>query len=553
MLVLIALLAGLGFIFIGTQFLTANMKQVAGPRFHALVARATGHPLRAAAVGVAAGAVIQSTNAVTFIVVGLVSAGTATVQAAMPIVTWCYAGTTLRLLLASVDLSAVSLLMIGGVGVAFLLGYDRDARHRHLVAAAMGLAMLLYGVDLTVQAAVPLRESETVRGVLRAADQFYLWGLVAGTALATVVQGQTVSVIAIALAQGGLLGLDQTILIVVGANLGSGIMSALQGAGLAGTSRQLSLYQLLLKAIGTAVLLPLLMLEHWGGVPGLTALAAAVSDDAGIRVTLVHWIFQIVAAVVASAADRPLLRLVERLSPPTEDEALAAPEFIDRRAAGDPLAALAMVEREQLRLLRRLPDFLAAVRGEAGAAAGPSAATLRGAGNELVRTIDAFLKAVLQSPLPPAELERLMRRWNCNELLSGLHDALAELSATLAKAGTDPAVAGVAGNLAEAMHALLLTLADEAAAPGEHGVMERLTTDRSAMMRAVRDDLARRSPDLAPAERQTVWRATDLFERINWMLRRYALNLGAVAPPAPPSPPSETPAPEPAPAPAGVA
>ncbi|MFX5340181.1 hypothetical protein ABTD27_19455, partial [Acinetobacter baumannii] len=89
----------------------------------------------AAGVGIAAGAVIQSTNAVTFIIVGLIAAGATTVKAAMPLVTWSYAGSTLRLLLVSVDLGLVTLILLALVGLAFLLGYDRDARWRHMVGA----------------------------------------------------------------------------------------------------------------------------------------------------------------------------------------------------------------------------------------------------------------------------------------------------------------------------------------------------------------------------------------------------------------------------------
>ena len=87
--VLITLLAGLGLIFVGTHFLTVNMKQAAGPSFRKLVRRATESPFKAGLVGFGSGALIQSTNAVTYIVVGLVSAGAITVTQGLPIVTWC--------------------------------------------------------------------------------------------------------------------------------------------------------------------------------------------------------------------------------------------------------------------------------------------------------------------------------------------------------------------------------------------------------------------------------------------------------------------------------
>lgn len=524
---LFMLLAGLGFIFIGTQFLTANMKQVAGPRFHKLVAGATRNPFRAAAVGVGAGAVIQSTNAVTFIIVGLVAAGATTVRAAMPIVTWSYAGSTLRLLLVAVDLGLVTLVMIAALGLAFLLGYDRDGRWRHLVGAILGIALLLYGVQMMVDGSVPLRASALLREILAFADRFYLWGFIAGVLLASVIQGQTVSVIAIALTEGGLLGLDQTMLLVVGANLGAGIQSIMQGAGLTGTTRQLNLYQLILKLIGVGMMLPLLMLEHWAHVPTIRSFVGLVSGDLGIQVTLVHWIFQISAALVATAISAPLFRLIERLSPATAAETLSKPEFIAPAAAAQADVALAMVEREQLRLLQRLPDFLAGLHDAPGTRAVPVVATLRDAGDELARSIDTFLKAALQHQMPPETLDRLMRRWNFNEVLPVLHDALAQFAVTLPRAGKDAGAVRITTTLAEALHALLVILAEEAGGQDVAGpdLMERLTSDRTAMMRRLREDLMRSSPDLSVAERQAVWRLTDMFERITWAMRRLMLNL----------------------------
>ncbi len=533
--VAIGLFAGLGFVFIGTQFLTANMKQVAGPGFHKLVARATGHPLKAMLAGIAAGAVIQSTNAVTFIVISLVSAGAATVRSAMPIVTWSYAGSTLRLLLASLDIGAAIMTGIGLIGLAFLLGYDRNAKYRNLVAALMGLFLLLYGVQLMVQASVPLRDSATLQAVLAFANEFYLWGFIAGTALAAVIQGQTVSVIAVALVDGGVLGIDQAFLIVVGANLGAGIMAIVQGAGLSGTARQLNLYQLVLKLIGVAVMLPLLMLEHFLGVPTVQALVQAITADAALQVTAVHWMFQIVSAVVASLLSSPLFALVERLSPETPAESLSKPRFIQFNDAIEPTAAIAMVQQEQLRLLRRLPLFLRKARRDAVeevdasepllAKAGPK--VLRQAGDELNGTITAFLKQRLQMPGQPADLDALLRLWNANQVLKGLQEALAGLAQGLEALQGSPPVVGFATTLAEAAHALTAAVADEVADldAQSSSLLLALTADRSALMKRLRDDLWQRAPDLNTAERQTVWDMSDQFEKVVWLLNRYALHL----------------------------
>ncbi|MDQ0504562.1 Na/Pi symporter [Xanthobacter agilis] len=537
MSIVVGLLAGLGFIFIGTQFLTANMKQVAGPGFHKLVARATGHPLKAAMVGVAAGAIIQSTNAVTFIVISLVSAGAATVRSAMPIVTWSYAGSTLRLLLASFDIDLVIMSGIAVIGFAFLLGYDRDARYRNLVAAMLGLFLLLYGVQIMVQAAVPLRDSEALRTVLGFADRFYFWGFIAGTVLASVIQGQTVSVIAVALAAGGVLDIDQTFLIVVGANLGTGIMAITQGAGLTGTARQLNLYQLVLKLIGVAVVLPALTIEHYTGVPLIRAFITGLTADAALQVTAMHWLFQIVSALIASTVNGPLFTLLERWSPATTAETLAAPVFITAGADSQPMVAATLVAQEQGRLVHRLPHFLDGICTNvepapetdevARLATRVSSATLREGGEQLATAIDAFLAKALQHPGRQKEQELLLLLWNRNQMLRGLHGSLATFAKGLSGLAKVPDLLPLIANLEVSGHAMLRAIVDELDAFDETSLqlVAALTSDRADVLRKLRQDFIDRAPDLSAQHRQALWSTLDEFEQSVWLLRRFAANL----------------------------
>ncbi len=539
-MIFIELFAGLGFIFIGTQFLTAHMKQVAGAGFHRLVARATGHPLKSMFTGIAAGAVIQSTNAVTFIVIGLVSAGTVTVRSAMPIVTWSYAGSTLRLLLVSLNIAPAIMLGIGALGIAFLMGVDRNAKYRNLVGAVLGLLLLLYGVALMTHAAVPLRNYERLHDILTWANEFYLWGFIAGTAVAVIVQGQTVSVIALALVVAGVLDTEEGILIVVGANLGSGIQTIIQGAGLSGTARQLNLYQLLMKIIGVAVLLPLLLLEHSVGIPTVGALVRGLSADPALQLTGVHWMFQIASATVASVFNTPLLTLVERLSPQTTEEALSKPRFIQFNDSLATMTAVSMVEQEQLRLVQRLPSFLCKVCGDGAAdrqymqpaVEGPTPGVLRKSGDELIGVIDNFLKSRFDMPNQPGDMDRLMRLWNTNQTLKALHEALAALVGGVQALQRIPAVSDFAATISDSAHALTSTMADEMTAFDEdsQALLMAVTSDRTVLMAGLREALWQRAPNLSAAERQLAWDTTDAFENMVWLLNRCAVSLSPSVP-----------------------
>jgi phosphate:Na+ symporter len=534
LIVLITLLAGLGLIFVGTHFLTVNMKQAAGPSFRKLVRRATENPFKAGLVGFASGALIQSTNAVTYIVVGLVSAGAITVTQGLPIVTWCYTGTTLRLFLVSLDLKVITLGLVAVIGILYGLGYNKSHKHGYLVAAGLGLALLMLGVDLTARAGESLRDSQGIRNVLSRADQFFLWGLIAGTILASFLQGMTVSIIALALAQAGVLPIEQAMMIVVGANLGSGIMSAVQGAALKGSERQLTLYQVVLKAIGAAVMVPLMTLEHYTGIPTVRGLIMAITGDVAFQLTLVHWMFQITAALVASPLNPVLVRFVGRLSPPSEEEALSRPQFLTIDAEGRPAEAPQLVEQEQLRLVRRLPDYLAGLRKEEHGEAA-SLEALQNSGKALIGDIDRFLKSALAADPQEQQLDRLLQLWNAADTLGALQDSVAGFANAMPKPGRDPVVDRFIGSLTEGMHAMLETATMELE-EGERVdavLIDQLTADRAELMQQMRDEQTRQDPPLPAAERRALWQATELFERVTWLLRRYAWNLGAISVGAP--------------------
>lgn len=102
----------------------------------------------------------------------------------------------------------------------------------------MGLGLLLMGTDLIKIGAKPLQDVEDFKNLIAFGAQSQLLSLFIGMALAVFTQStSTVAVAAIGMSQSGLFGIDQTLLLVFGANIGSGISTALMAAKLSGTGR----------------------------------------------------------------------------------------------------------------------------------------------------------------------------------------------------------------------------------------------------------------------------------------------------------------------------
>lgn len=118
------------------------MKQMTGRRFRSWVARATGNAFASAMVGVIAGIVTQSSNAVTFIVVSLVTSGMVVMRRALPVLAWANVGTSLLVFLATLDIHLAVLYLLGVVGFCHYFGLNDNDRYRHLVGALFGVGML---------------------------------------------------------------------------------------------------------------------------------------------------------------------------------------------------------------------------------------------------------------------------------------------------------------------------------------------------------------------------------------------------------------------------
>ncbi|MBX9635003.1 MAG: Na/Pi symporter, partial [Magnetospirillum sp.] len=139
--------AGLGFFFVGVRQLSASLTQVAGPRLRTAVRRATANPVMGAGLGALVGMLTQSTNAITFIVIGLVNSGTMPVRAALPVIAWANVGTSVLVFLAAMSFHDAILVMVLLVGAAYFRGIEKAPRYRHIVGALLGLSLLFIGLE----------------------------------------------------------------------------------------------------------------------------------------------------------------------------------------------------------------------------------------------------------------------------------------------------------------------------------------------------------------------------------------------------------------------
>ena len=528
--ILTTLLAGIGLFFTGIRFLGDHLRQLADHRMRVLLARATQNNRSAAAMGFLGGSVMQSMNAVVFVLVSLVTARVIDVRRAHPAINFANLGSSVLVILAAFDPKIPILLLLFATGAMLHGERDHSPRVRQATRALLGLALLGLGLVFIKTSGHSLGELPWMSNLLSASERSLVIAFIVGAVLAFAVQSaSSVTLVTMALSGSGIIDFSHSLLVVYGAGIGGGASTWLLGAAMKGLGKQLVLYQFALKGSGLVLLLPLAMIEFLGHVPlvaaGLDSLPATLS----LKIAFAYLLFQIACDIVMHFADGPVHRLLERVAPPTVAEEISEPQYIYHDAQQDPPSAVLLTTKEQERLLQLLPFYLDSVREDLPAAARDRRMLHQGA-SQVAETCHRFLEALLAVQMSEETLEIAVSLKDRNQLLSGLQETVNELAAAVERvrqvAAAESEARVLAGNLVETLHLMLETLAEAAGQTDAELVMtlKALTADRSDLLHDIRRRLLA-GGSMDGVVRETVFDALSLFERSLWLMRHFAMRL----------------------------
>ncbi len=513
-----AFLGGLGLFFTGIRNLSANMLQIGGRPLRLAIAGDVHQPVLVAIVGIAAGALLQSSNGITFILVSMNTAGLLPISTAMPLLLWANLGTVALVAVAAIDLRLVTLLALGIAGIWLYVDRTAGTARRRVMEVVLAVAMVFLGLEMLRFGTGGLRTSGTATDAIALAGTSGVGAFLLGCVVTVFTQSSSATaILAISATQAGLLPFQGAVMLVLGASIGSGLSVVLMGGSTRGSQRQLVLFQGLTKLLGVAVILPLVIIEeatHW---PLLLRGVRLAFADPGRQLALVYLACQMAALAAYALLAVPVRQLVAALAPRLEAENLARPQFIYDAAVGDADIALILAEKEQARVAARLAPALEEIDEVV------AASIVR-----LCRDIGGFLTSIASSnDGGAAALSRTVLDWLANlqarnEALRSLHETVLQIART--RVGLPPgAAADLANALSQGLGAVLMCV-DDAARSGETddiALLKQLSSDRSSVVDALRRRL------IQTDNQDVVHSLTSLFERAVWLVQRYALLLEA--------------------------
>lgn len=343
---------GLGLFFLGLHLTGQNMRSLSGGGLRQLVQRATGNPWLSGVCGLAAGALMQSATAVTFILVSMVGSGLIRSAAARLIVIWCNVGLTALAFLAAFNIHPVVAFVVGVAGIA--MGSIRRKPWNTIAGAILGVGIILFGLEQLGAGLAPLRNEAWFRQAIEVALHSPFQAFLIGVAASAMLQSNTgAAMVLITLAAGGAFGVEQAAPAIYGTNLGAIALRAFLARGLGGSAIRLVRMEDLFCIFSGVLMMALFFVER-AGVPLVQAFVHSLHDSEAIRCATVFLLSNLIPAVVLSPFV-PLCEVVlQRIWPSDAKEHAGQPKFLRSQALLDPETALDLIPKELGRLFGSL-------------------------------------------------------------------------------------------------------------------------------------------------------------------------------------------------------
>ena len=339
---LLNLLAAVALLIWGTHLVRTGILRVFGANLRQLIAHSVSSRFTAVLSGIGVTAVVQSSTATALIVSSFVGQGLVGLPAALAVMLGADVGTSVMAVVFSMDLSWLSPLFIF-VGVVLFIS-RKDTAVGRVGRVLIGLGLMLLALRLITESTTVLTQSPTVRTLLGALTSDLLLEIFTGAVLAIVSYSSLATVLlTAALAGSGGIPADVALGLVLGANLGSGVLAVLTTLKANVQTRQVPLGNLFFKIIGVIIMTPLtgLWLQH----------VRPYVPETATLVVLFHLAFNIVVGIVCIGLTGTVSRAVQRLLPPESAQQSTAgtrPQHLDPSALATPSLAISCAAREAL-------------------------------------------------------------------------------------------------------------------------------------------------------------------------------------------------------------
>ncbi len=284
-----ALLWGLGLFLYGINIMSEKTEKAFGDRLKSILSKTARGKYTSLITGTAVTAFVQSSSAVTVLLVSLVESRAVSLFQSVGIIMGSNIGTTVTSLLIAFDFSSIAPFFI--LAGAFIKLFAKKEKARCMGDVSFGFGLLFLGLEAMSGAFSSVKDNPVFINMIISSSG-KIGGVLSGILMTVIIQSSSATVgILQGLAAEELVSLNDAVYIVLGQNIGTVITVLLASVGRSTNAKQIGKIHLIFNIAGCLFFLPvcaLLPVGEWLSRLGNPSLA----------VSFFHIVFNIVNTVI---------------------------------------------------------------------------------------------------------------------------------------------------------------------------------------------------------------------------------------------------------------
>lgn len=302
---ILGVIGGLSLFLYGMNMMSHGLEHLAGDHLEKILMRLTDHKIKAVLVGTIATACMQSSSAMTVMLIGFLNAHILPLENAIWVVMGANIGTTMTGQMLAFHIGAWAPLF-AFIGVIF--GFFRW--FENIGEAIGGIGILFMGLEMMSLSLMPLKESLFFMQLLQSISHPLL-GILVGAFVTALIQSSSASIgILQSLASLGLISFKQATFMIFGFDIGTCVTALLASVSGSHASKQLALFHVLLNVFGTVIFTIIALLT-----PFIDIVARLSPQHITNQLANMHTIFNIGTTLFVLCIDHLFIQWITFLCP----------------------------------------------------------------------------------------------------------------------------------------------------------------------------------------------------------------------------------------------
>jgi phosphate:Na+ symporter len=356
LMVLFGLLGGLGLFLFGINFMSEGLQHSAGNKMRTILGTLTNNRFAGMGIGVFVTTIIQSSSATSVMLISFVDSGLMRFKQSIAVIIGAALGTTITIQLVALNASKYALAF---VALGFLLSFFSKVHHiKHIGQIITGLGLLFLGLLIMSDSVIPLKTFQPVIDTLIEMENPII-GILAGIIFTAITQSASAFIgVLIILGQQGLLSLEASIPLLIGANVGTSVTAIIAAVGTSSEAKKVAFAHTAYRIFGA------LLIVWW--IPSFADIVrsfskAIVGSSASIPLQIAnsHTLFYIGLTILSIPFTGLFSKLIDRIVPVKNDPlpSFLTVQFLDNNLLSTPSLALNLAKQETIRMANIVQDM----------------------------------------------------------------------------------------------------------------------------------------------------------------------------------------------------